>query len=80
MGCEACFNTGFKGRALIAEIIYLDSPVRKAILGKADLGEIEQILEDKGHTTMLQDGVRLVEQGVTTREELEKVCRISLEV
>jgi len=75
-GCQECFNTGYKGRVLIAEIVQLDSQLRKAILAKADLDELENILKDKGHTTMLADGRRLVNDGVTTEDELNKVCGI----
>lgn len=76
VGCEDCFNTGYKGRALIAEMVQLDSPLRKAILAKADLDEIENILQSKGHTNMFEDGRRLVADGVTAQEELNKVCGI----
>jgi len=78
VGCKDCFNTGYKGRALIAEIVRLNSSLRKAILGKADLDELENILSGKDHTTMLADGKRLVGDGVTTRDELNKVCGIKL--
>jgi general secretion pathway protein E len=75
-GCNACFNTGYKGRVLIAELVQLDSQLRKAILAKADLEELEALLMCKGHTTMLADGQRLVTDGITTQEELNKVCGI----
>ncbi len=75
-GCDECFNTGYRGRALMAEIVQLDSSLRKAILAKADLDELENILKDKGHTTMLTDGRRLVNDGITTQEELDKVFGI----
>jgi len=75
-GCDDCFNTGYKGRILIAEIVQLDSQLRKAILAKADMDELENILKDKGHTTMLADGQRLVSEGITTQDELNKVCGI----
>ncbi|MGB2808177.1 MAG: GspE/PulE family protein [Sedimentisphaerales bacterium] len=77
VGCDDCFNTGFKGRVLIAEMVQLDGQLRKAILAKADLEQLEDILESKGHTNMLEDGRRLVSEGVTTQEELNKVCGIS---
>jgi len=76
VGCEACFHTGYKGRVLIAEMVQLDSHLRKAILAKADLDELEGILESKGHTNMLEDGRRLVREAITTEEELNKVCGI----
>jgi type II secretory ATPase GspE/PulE/Tfp pilus assembly ATPase PilB-like protein len=75
-GCDECFNTGYKGRALIAEMVQLDSQLRKAVLAKADLDELESILKDRGHTTMLADGQRLVNEGVTTEDELNQVCGI----
>ena len=75
-GCEDCFSTGYRGRALIAEIARLDGQLRKAILAKADLDAMEKILMAQGHTNMLEDGKRLVADGVTTDEELKKVCGI----
>jgi len=75
-GCDHCFNSGYKGRVLIAEMVQLDSQLRKAILAKTDLDELENILKEKGHTTMLADGKRLVQKGITTQEELNMVCGI----
>ena len=75
-GCDDCFDTGYKGRVLMAEMVQLDSQLRKAILAKADLDGLEAILNDKGHTTMLADGQRLVREGITTEDELNKVCGI----
>jgi type II secretory ATPase GspE/PulE/Tfp pilus assembly ATPase PilB-like protein len=74
VGCDECFGTGFKGRMLIAEMVRLDSPLRKAILARTDTDEIEKILSNKGHAGMLEDGKRLVADGLTTRDELDKVC------
>ena len=76
LGCEACFNTGYKSRMLMAEMVELDSQLRKAILAKSDLDELERILKSKGHMSMLEDGKRLVSAGITTEQELNKVCGI----
>ena len=77
VGCSDCFNSGYKGRVLIAEMVQLDSQLRKAILTKADLEELEALLMCKGHTSMLADGQRLVSEGITTQEELNTVCGIA---
>ena len=58
-------------------MVRLDSQLRKAIIDKADLDKLEQILKDKGHTTMRTDGLRLVNEGITTQDELNKVCGIA---
>jgi len=77
VGCPACLDTGFHGRTLIAEMVQLDSDLRKALLAKGDLDELEALLRSKGHATMLTDGRRLVEAGVTTQAELQKACGIA---
>ncbi len=73
-GCPVCLGTGFRGRVLISEMVQLDSDLRKAILAKADLDELQALLKSHGHTTLLTDGRRLVETGVTTQDELWKAC------
>ena len=75
-GCEECFNTGYKGRVLIAEMVQLDGRLREAVLAKADADQLEAVLAEKGHTNMLEDGQRLIDQGITTQDELNKVCGI----
>ena len=79
VGCEACLGTGFHGRTLIAEMVQLDSDLRKALLAKADLDKLEALLEEKGHVPILADGRRLVEAGVTTEAELNKACGVGLD-
>ena len=74
VGCSHCYQVGYKGRILIAELVRLDGELRRAILAKADLDELEQILTTRGHMNLQQDGIRLINQGLTTEEELKKVC------
>jgi len=76
VGCEKCMQTGFKGRVLIAEMVQLDGQLRKAILNKADLDELENILKSRGHMSMAHDGRRLVNDGITTLDEVKKVCGV----
>ena len=76
VGCDECFGTGYKGRMLIAEMVQLDSPLRKAILAKADLDELERLLQSAGHENMLANARRLIDDGLTTEEELNKICGI----
>ena len=75
-GCDACFGTGFRGRVLTAEMVQLDGQLRKAILAKADIEELEALLMSRGHTNIFADGQRLISDGVTTQQELNKVCGI----
>ncbi|MBC8481287.1 MAG: type II/IV secretion system protein [Planctomycetes bacterium] len=76
VGCESCLNTGYHGRAMIAELVEMDSLLRKAVLEKADIEELEKILKEKDHKTILHDGRRLVNDSITTIDEINKVCGI----
>jgi type II secretory ATPase GspE/PulE/Tfp pilus assembly ATPase PilB-like protein len=75
VGCEHCFNTGFHGRSLTAELVQLDGQLRKAVLKKADMEQLEQIIQKRGHISIRQHGNQLVTQGITTNKELNKVCQ-----
>ena len=76
-GCPDCFQMGFNGRSLIAEMVQLDGKLREVILAKGDLDQLEDILKNRGHMNLIHDGRRLVSQGLTTEEELNKVCGFS---
>ena len=73
-GCEKCRNTGFHGRILLAELVELDGQLRKTILQQSDMESLEATLESRGHMKLIQDGRRLVIQGITTHGEIERVC------
>jgi general secretion pathway protein E len=77
VGCDSCMQTGYEGRVLIAEMVALDGALRKAILAGTDLDQLETILRERGHMTMAQDGMRLVNAGITTSHEVDKVCGAS---
>ena len=76
VGCEDCFGTGYKGRALVSEMVQMDGQLRQAILAKSDSDELNDILYRRGHMTMQQNGLGLVAAGVTTQEEMDKVCGV----
>ena len=67
-------GTGFSGRTLVAEILQLDGELRKAVLARADLEEMERILAARGHMDIRRDAQRLVAQGITTRQEMIRAC------
>ena len=57
-----------------AELVRLDAPLRKGILAKSDLDQLERLLSQAGHQDIRQSAKRLVSEGVTTAGEIEKVC------
>jgi type IV pilus assembly protein PilB len=74
-GCRQCNNTGYKGRIAIHEILLVDKDVRALITKGASVEEIKQHgVEKQGMMTLKQSALELVENGVTTVDELLKVA------
>lgn len=75
-GCNACGGTGFFGRLGIYEVLNITEEVRKLIISESfSLDALRTVARSEGMTTMLEDGLRKVERGITTIEELLRVVR-----
>lgn len=73
-GCMSCSNTGFDGRAGVFELLLVDPSIRRMIHDGASEQDIEDIAF-RSNETLFQNGVRHVLNGVTTVEEVVRVCR-----
>ena len=74
-GCRQCSNTGYKGRISIHEILPITKEVRSMISSGATVDEIKQYgITHLGMDTLKASAIELVEQGVTTVQELIKVA------
>ncbi|MFH1982431.1 MAG: type II secretion system ATPase GspE [Pseudomonadota bacterium] len=69
-GCDACFHSGFKGRIGIFEIMEMNSPMKSLVLKTYDANRIKEAAVKHGMTTLRQDGLDKVLQGITTLEEV----------
>jgi len=75
-GCDACSQTGYKGRLVICEVITLNNAMKDLILNKASLVELIAAARKDGMITMKEDGFRKVAQGLTTLEEVYRVTNV----
>ena len=69
-GCDACNNTGYKGRKGIYELLRLTDPIRELINERAPTVTLKQKAVELGMVTMRQDGLRSIFAGDTTVEEV----------
>ena len=74
-GCENCFNTGYRGRAGIFEIMVLTERLKSLILKTFDSNRIKNEAVQQKMRTLRQDGMQKVLQGVTTIEEVLRVTQ-----
>ncbi len=75
-GCNACMNTGYRGRTGIFEIMIMDEGIKKLILKTSDSNQINDEAIRSGMSTLVQDGARKVLEGITTIEEVLRVTRV----
>ncbi len=73
-GCEQCNGTGYRGRLVIAEMLRMSDPIRRAVLEHATATEIQRIAREEGMLTMYEDGLRKSLLGWTTLEEVLRVA------
>jgi type IV pilus assembly protein PilB len=73
-GCEACGNTGFKGRIAIFEALEIDKKVKEAITSSGSMeAEIQDCANKQGMISIKQDGFLKVILGLTSLSEVERV-------
>lgn len=73
-GCPACINTGYAGRVGIFELLTVSENIKKLIMTGADASAIKEQALKEGMTTLLADGINKVIAGVTTIDEVIRVC------
>ena len=71
-GCDTCNGTGYKGRAGLYEVMALTPELRRLILRGGSVAELRDQAVEDGMLTLRMDGMKKVERGVTTVEEVIK--------
>ncbi len=75
-GCASCNFTGFLGRVGIFEAMEVTESIRKLMISpEFSLDGVREIARKEGMVTMIEDGLRKVELGLTTIEEVFRVIR-----
>ncbi len=73
-GCDACNNSGFKGRVALHELLVASEDLKNLIQGKARTAEILSVAMRDGMVTLLQNGIEKVLRGVTTYRQVRAVA------
>lgn len=73
-GCMRCFQTGYRGRIGIFEILALSPAISQMIAQRSSAQAILQKAREEGMTTMMEDGIEKAGGGVTTLDEVIRVA------
>jgi type II secretory ATPase GspE/PulE/Tfp pilus assembly ATPase PilB-like protein len=74
VGCEQCSGTGYKGRVGIHELMEGTADIKRMIKKQASAEELFGKANEQGMTTLMQDGILKVFNGLTDMDEVRRVC------
>ena len=72
-GCIECSHTGYRGRVAISELLIVNDNIRQMIVNRERSSVIQKEAVKNGMKTLWHDGLKKVEDGITSLSELERV-------
>jgi len=73
VGCAKCFGTGYRGRLGLYEVLVVDDELRDLIATGGSVLEIQRLARAQGVTSLREDGISKVLEGMTSYLELLRV-------
>lgn len=77
-GCAACYDSGYKGRVGIHELLVMDEELQSLILKSPTIDALREYCNKVGNTDLKQSGYERVLQKVTTIEEVHRVVSLDI--
>ena len=75
--CAECHSYGYRGRPGIFEIMTPDAACRQLISLGAHHDELTDFRQQQESRSLAHDGLTKVAEGVTSTEELQRVCQLT---
>ena len=72
-GCDKCSQTGYRGRLAALETLAMDDKLRDLVVRRVSSFEIKEYAVSKGMTTLREDALKKMCQGLTTLDEVIRV-------
>jgi general secretion pathway protein E len=73
--CPECNGLGYVGRTGVFELLVINDELRDLVRDKAAASKVKLAAKRNGMLTMKQEGIRLLAQGITSVEELERTVK-----
>ena len=73
-GCMRCFQTGYRGRIGVCEILPMSPAIVQMITQRSSSQAIQKKAREEGMKTMMEDGIDKASQGITTLDEVVRVA------
>jgi len=76
-GCDACNHQGYKGRMAIMELLKMDYDLDDLVSRRASTRQIRELALAKGFSPLAVDGIRRIQQGLTSLAEVSRVVDLT---
>ena len=77
-GCDRCFQTGYRGRTGVYELMLINEELQDLIYKTETAGAIKRVAINSGLQTLRMDGARKVMTGITTIAEILRVTQADI--
>jgi general secretion pathway protein E len=77
-GCDRCFQTGYRGRTGVYELMLLNQDIQELVYNSESAGVIKKVALNAGLQTLRMDGTRKVLAGITTIAEVLRVTQADI--
>jgi general secretion pathway protein E len=77
-GCDKCFQTGYRGRTGIYEMMMINQDIQNLIYARESAGTIKRHALNAGLQTLRMDGARKALAGITTIAEVLRVTQADI--
>ena len=76
-GCEKCNQTGYRGRVVISEVLFVDEEMRNVISERPTTSAIIETANKQGFIPMKRDAVLKIVKGISSIDEIKRVVDIT---
>jgi type IV pilus assembly protein PilB len=77
-GCSSCYDSGFKGRLGIYELLLMQEELQNLILENPSIDALQKHLKSTGTRNLKEYGYEKVMAGLTTIEEVQRVATVEI--
>ena len=74
-GCSKCFNSGYKGRTGVFEILTVNDAIRSLILSRSSNEAIREEAKAQGMKTLRESAIEKLKNGITTIDEVLRITQ-----
>ena len=72
VACNVCGGLGYYGRTVMVELIEMTDAMKEIVADGGSVADIKNVAKEAGMLTHRSEGVRLVAEGITSLEELQR--------